>query len=186
MKPMIVSLRGCSGAGKSTVATSIMNTFPTQTILDASNKIYGYKVDIPNKQYPVFIIGKYNTPCGGCDSISTQQEIVDRVTACYNQGGNVLFESLLASGGYGTVGKLSEDIPEYTFATLDTPLDVCLERVKQRRAAKGNHEPLNPKNTESKFGSTRNVMKKMLADPTKKAVWIDHTNAVAEVLGLFV
>ena len=182
--PMIVSLRGCSGAGKSTVATTIMAQYPTETIYTEQGKIEGYKVDI-GKQFPLYIAGKYDTPCGGCDSIKTLQEVVDRVKKYYNAGGNVLFESLLASGGYGTVGKLSEEIPDYIFATLDTPLDVCLERVKQRRAAKGNFEPLDPTNTKSKFDSTRNVMKRMLADPTKKAVWIDHTDAVNQVLELF-
>ena len=182
---MIVTLRGCSGAGKSTVAYTLMKTYPTMTVLGEDGKIEGYMVAIPGEK-PLVILGRYTTPAGGCDTINQQAEICRRMLKHHAADRHVLAEGLLMSGGYGQVGAVSEQVKDYTFATLDTPLDVCLERVKQRRAAKGNNEPLNPKNTESKFGSTRNVMKKMLADPTKKAVWIDHTNAVAEVLGLFV
>lgn len=178
---MIVSLRGCSGAGKSTVAFEIMKRWPFEELLDEKGKIRGYKGDIGLSQ-PLLIVGKYKTQCGGCDSIHTQQEIYDRVVEYATQG-HVLFEGLLLSGGYGKVGSLSEVLPDFVFATLDTPLDLCLERVRQRRAAKNNFTPLNPKNTVSKFESTRQVHRRMTVEG-KRAVWINHTNAVEEVLSL--
>lgn len=184
---MIVTLRGCSGAGKSTVVTTIMGLYPTTPIMDdVGKKPIGYRVDVPDLSgnKPLFIVGRYTTACGGCDTVKTQQDIVD-LAKRFHADGHVLLEGLLLSGGYGTVGRLSEDVSDYVFATLDTPLEVALERVKQRRLAAGNDKPLDPTNTKSKFDSTRNVMKKMLADPTKKTVWIDHTNAVEQVLGLF-
>lgn len=183
---MIVTLRGCSGAGKSTVVYTLMNTYPTTILNGDDGKIEAYRLDIPQLNKPLVVIGRYTTPAGGCDTINKQAEICRRIRKYHNEQNHVLAEGLLMSGGYGQVGAVSEEFPgQYIFATLDTPLDVCLERVKQRRAAKGNYEPLDPTNTKSKFDSTRNVMKRMLADPTKQAVWIDHTDAVNQVLGLF-
>lgn len=178
---MIISLRGCSGAGKSTVAFEIMKRWPFKELLDGTGKIMGYQGDI-GLDKPLLIVGKYKTQCGGCDSIHTQQEIYDRVIE-YAKQGHVLFEGLLLSGGYGKVGSLSEVLPDFVFATLDTPLDVCLDRVRQRRLKAGNEKPLNTKNTESKFKSTRQVHTRMTAEG-KRAVWIDHTNAMESVLAL--
>lgn len=182
---MIVTLRGASGAGKSTVVYSLMKAYPPVILNGDDGKIEAYRLHIPQLKKPLVILGRYTSPAGGCDTINKQAEICRRMIKYHEEGYHVLAEGLLMSGGYGQVGAVSEQIPEYTFATLDTPLEVCLERVKQRRAAKGNFEPLNPTNTKSKFDSTRNVMKRMQADPTKKAVWIDHTDAVNQVLELF-
>ena len=181
---MLISLRGTSGSGKSTVVFTLMKNYFTEKIMGEDGKLEGYRIHVPSLEKPVYAVGRYETPCGGCDSVPTQAEIVRRVEKYRQAGGHVIFEGLLASGGYGTVGALSEKYPdEYIFATLDTPYDVCVARVLSRRAAAGNDKPFNEKNTKSKFDSTRNVMRRVLAEG-RKAVWIDHTRAVEQVLEL--
>jgi hypothetical protein len=38
-------------------------------------------------------------------------------------------------------------------ARMDTPVDICIQRVEQRRLDKGNEKALNPKNTISTYNS---------------------------------
>lgn len=178
---MIISLRGTSGSGKSTVVYTLFDRYGKQEVLGTTGKVEGYRIDLPYTDKPLYVVGRYTTACGGCDTVKTQQEIVDRTVRYHKLGGHVLLEGLLMSGGLGTVGTLAELYPdEHVFATLDTPFETCLDRVIKRRAKAGNDKPLNPTNTKSKFDSTRNVMKKVLA-AGKKAVWIDHTRATDAV-----
>jgi thymidylate kinase len=49
------------------------------------------------------------------------------------------------------------------YAFLNTPLELCIERVKQRRLTAGNEKPFNPKNLVDKFDSVVNCYKNLRA-----------------------
>ena len=126
------------------------------------NSIMGYYSDELN----LFIVGKYETACGGCDSIKTQNEICDRIKKGLNKGWNVLFEGLLASAlaeRYYNLYKYSNDRKidvEYIF--LNTSLEQCFENVNKRRIKAGK-EPKYPKTLEAKYHgvikSRKNLMR---------------------------
>lgn len=192
---MITNIRGTSGSGKSTVIFDLLKHFRAVDELFAvfersdgleyvilidhepHNKYdvhVGYQIFEqfdPNRepyQHPLRIVGKYLTPCGGCDGIKTQDEASDRVRAWHNEGYNVLFEGLLISTIVGRWAEMAESVRKgqdehMRFVFLNTPEEVCVERVKARRAAKGNVKPLNETNTRDKWRLMQTIIGKLQA-----------------------
>lgn len=191
----IVSIRGTHGSGKSTVVRKILDKYPhgeiTEAAMTASGKpktrTVGYVVQLTPEQQ-LLVVGPYHTACGGCDAVQPYSDIWEIVyTYGLSMNRHVLLEGALVSSSYGTIGKnMSECSHDAVFAFLDTPLERCLERIKQRRAAKGNYEPLNPHNTAVKFENvarTKGQMAKLGSNV--RIVDIDHTKPVQQVLKLF-
>lgn len=184
----IVNLRGTSGSGKSSVAFEMLRQFPHQELKGADGKVKGYSIDASSYgiSAPIYLLGKYTTACGGCDQIPTQQEAADRAYKAWNSGGHVLMEGLLASaaGLNGAVTKTITQTGEAVFAILDTPLDVCIERVKKRREARGDERPFNTKNTNDKYTQTHSTAKS-LKDAGLDVRYINHVNSFKEVMDIF-
>lgn len=178
---MIITLRGTSGSGKSTVAFTLLKNFPSEKVMDGK-KILGYRVDAGLSK-PIYLVGKYETACGGTDAINTQKESCDRAIRWHEAGGHVILEGLLLSGG-GPKAEVTARVTEtgdYRHAFLDTPLEVCIERVKKRREAAGNEKPLNTANTEMKWGQCVSTYKTLKREGYKVAL-IDHTRAYDHVM----
>lgn len=187
----IVSIRGTHGSGKSTIVTKIMNRYPAYPLYSnprtPKSKPESYDVTLPDGGI-VTVIGPYHTACGGCDAVQPYSNILPRIQEAADQGHHVLFEGALVSSSYGTIGyALGEMLDsDPVFAFLDTPLPLCLERIKQRRAARGNFEPLNPHNTTVKFDNVARTKGQMARLGSQvRIVDIRHTHAVMDVLKLF-
>ena len=187
-KNVIVNIRGTSGSGKSTIAFEFLKRFPHEELTGKDGKIKGYRLNTSSAglEYDIFILGKYTTVCGGLDACPTQAEAGELATKAHALGGHVLAEGLLASAA-GPKGALTEAIHQTgsaVFAILDTPLQVCLDRVRSRRLAKGNEKPFNEKNTRDKYTqthSTAKTLKKLGYDVRP----IDHTKAFDDVMAIF-
>lgn len=183
---MIITLRATSGGGKSTIVFTLLDKFPHEEIKNEKGKVVGYKVEAGLNK-PIYIVGPYRTKCGGTDALPKQQLIADMAIQYHNLGGHVIMEGLLLSGG-GPKAEVTVRVTEtgdYCHAFLDTPLEVCLDRVRARRAAKGNDKPLNTANTEMKFDQCVSTFKTLRAEGYKVAL-IDHTRSyeqVMEILG---
>lgn len=202
----VVNVRGTSGSGKSTVVRGIMTMGVVTPIGDNEKKPDGYIVQMPGFDTHVYVVGPYTTACGGCDQIATQDEICDRIRA-YSKMGHVLVEGLLMSHSFARYAALDRELDQdgvhCVWAFLDTPLDVCLDRVRarreERRAAKGGEfKELNVKNTTDKWNDNQEVYQKFLKAQSKDwklvpkfggpstpvkldARLIDHTRAVGQV-----
>lgn len=185
MSKKIVSLRGTSGSGKSTVVFTFLKKYPNSELIGNDNKIKGYRIDVPELKNPIYVLGKYTTVCGGCDQINRQQEAADRAVH-YHQSGHVLMEGLLASaaGPKGAVTATIQETGEAIYAIMDTPLDVCLDRVRARRAARGDERPFNEKNTRDKWAQTRSTAS-ALYNLGYDVRPIDHTRAFEDVMNIF-
>ena len=184
----IVSLRGTSGSGKSTVAYALLNGCPKEDILGADGKVQGYRVDAARYglHTPVCIIGRYTTVCGGLDTVPTQLEAAERSLTAHRKGWHVLAEGLLSSaaGLGGAFTRAIYDSGDAVFAILDTPLEVCLARVQGRRAARGDDRPFNPKNTIAKYEQTHSTAASLRVAGCDVRN-IDHLNAVEQVLDIY-
>lgn len=185
MKNIICSLRGTSGSGKSTVAFTFLKNHPNEELKGSDGKVKGYRIDAGLK-YPIYLLGKYTTACGGCDQIPEQQMAADRAIEAWKTGGHVLMEGLLASaaGPKGAVTKTIQETGAARFLIMDTPLDVCIERVKARRLARGDEREFNPKNTNDKWTQTMSTAK-TLAGLGYDVRYIDHTHAYEDVMAIF-
>lgn len=196
---MVISIRGTSGSGKTTLVRHIMAAGQvTPLIVDKPKKPDGYRVIIPELDQPVMVVGSYENVCGGTDSISKQDEIEERVRA-YAEHGHVLVEGLLMSASFGRWAVVDRDLAakgiHFIWAFLDTPLEVCLERVNARRQARGETEPVNPENTTSKWHGVRRTAElagsgvaadwKKLGRPAEKldVRWVPYLTAGETVMG---
>ena len=96
---IILSLRGTSGSGKTTVARTFLTDYPCKPLLvQGMKKHWGYEIDLSAESIsaPLFVIGSYENTCGGTDGINTQEEIAERALAAFTRG-HVLLEGLLLS-----------------------------------------------------------------------------------------
>jgi adenylate kinase family enzyme len=148
--PKVFNIRGTSGSGKTTLVYNLLlnPTFCFREIL-SKGKVLGYH----SKKLNFFVVGKYNTPTGGCDSIQDTTTVISRVKSVLKKGSHVLYEGLMLSGMSGSQLELSSKNDFYALI-LNTPFEVCLGRVKKRRLARGETKPLNPENTRTKFNAT--------------------------------
>lgn len=150
----IVNIRGTSGSGKSTLVHRFLAEHSHAPIMAQlgpwkKEKIVAYKcwetVFVPQgggkflveeSQPPfTYIIGAYNTQCGGCDSMSykgSHPDIEDLVRQAAAKG-NVIYEGLTVSSTYSRWLGISKDFPgEFYWAFMSTPLEVCYQRILAR------------------------------------------------------
>ena len=69
---MIVNIRGTSGSGKSTIVVRVCGLYDKKTphFLEGRKNPYYYVFEKEGHK-PLAILGHYESPCGGCDTIYT-------------------------------------------------------------------------------------------------------------------
>lgn len=186
MKHIILRIAGTFGSGKTTAMRGFFN-YP-HTVLMSGKKIAGYQVDASSAgiSEPIFVVGKYDNTCGGTDAIKTQAEIAEKILKAHPHG-HVLYEGALVSAS-GLAGQVTQAIHPTgcdVYAFLDTPQDLCVERVKGRRLAAGNDKEFDPKNLIDKFESVVNCYKNLRKEGTYDVRLVDHTDphpALVEII----
>lgn len=199
---VIVNLRGCSGAGKSFPGFQFLSEYgPPVEEIRTTEYFPNPKTGKPRKKDKLVaqilpgglcLAGRYTMKkstrtggvgySGGVDGfypMDELQRLIDDLTDAYP---HVLFESLLISGTqqrwidyavrYGT--------DKVVFATLDTPLQTCLDRVQQRN---GGREV-----KEDQIARHRNQVMRCAArfhDEGLRSYMIDHTQSYEQVKGFF-
>jgi hypothetical protein len=170
----VIKLGGCNGCGKSTVARAILDL-----TAEGEPSAYGLASGKRAKFYtgswkdtPVFVLGKYETACGGMDTISDKMdryEMIHHFANTYGQNSLIFFEGLITGKTYGALGALSEDMATrkknptpWLYAFMDTPFKTCVSRVLERRQAAGNNAPFDPERTmRSTYNSCERLYKKL-------------------------
>jgi thymidylate kinase len=149
MNLKLIKIHGTSGSGKTTIVRDLMEyASRVDKMGDNPNRPSAYWLSLPGFQNPVVVLGSYESTCGGMDSITCVQTQIDLIHKYYALGAHVIYEGLLLSTYYGKPGKAVECYgQDHIWAFLDTPIDVCIERVKKRRLEAGNTKPLNERNT---------------------------------------
>jgi hypothetical protein len=160
MRNVILRISGTFGSGKTTAVRRFLD-YGAEALM-SKDKIAGYRVGVPTLRTPVYVIGKYDNVCGGTDAIKTQAEIAQRVLKAHPLG-HVLYEGALVSNS-GLGGQVTQAVHPTgcaVYAFMNTPLELCIERVKQRRLTAGNEKPFDPKNLVEKFHSVVNCYKNL-------------------------
>lgn len=187
---MIIDIRGTHGSGKSTIAIRLIQKYKAQAIL-ADNHLHHKPARPPRggvqlgqqflmKDRIVTILGKYDSQCGGCDGIPTQDEIVARMKM-FAAVGDVILEGALVSHTFERWDQQARLVTTpWHFLFLDTPLDVCIARVEARRKAKGNDKPLDPKNIIKDWNRARQLHVKF-KEAGHSVNWLPHEDPVPAV-----
>jgi len=182
---VIVKIHGTSGSGKTTIVRNIFDGADQILPIGPVKRPEAYKVLHPYLKRPLYILGPYENKCGGMDgvtSVDRQIELIER----YAEEGHVLYEGLLLSTYYGRLGAITEKWGNpHIFAFLNTPIEVCIERVIQRRKERGVLTPLNERNTRARVKPIRVLMYK-LERQGRNVVEIPYDDNPSEfVLSLF-
>jgi hypothetical protein len=153
----IIKIHGCSGAGKTTAVRHFMAAGVYRPIRNTLGKVEAYVDDKAEN----FVLGSYESNCGGMDTVGSAKEVIDLVDL-YAPMGNVVFEGLLQSTYYGAMGTHSQKYGDnYIYAFMDTPIETCLERVIARRKANGTTRALNPQLTRDKHDTIVSLQGKL-------------------------
>lgn len=161
----IINVRGTSGSGKSTLVREVIGRYRQSAAFYKEGRkrpLYSVFWDHP-KGYPALaVVGHYETACGGCDTITSQDEIYEIVRELSDMGYIVLFEGLLISAEFNRAKALSDDGYNLLVVHIEIPLEECVESVNSRRREKKPDAPgVNPKNTESKWKGTRRTCERL-------------------------
>lgn len=129
---MIVQVIGPNGAGKSTVVRRLLKA-DGEPLYGTHELILGYSVP----RYQTGVVGRYTSPCGGCDTISSQDEVKARIKKFAKHYKHVVFEGVIVSTCFGSyLDFLTELGKPFTFAFLLPTIEECTRRVEKRRTAR--------------------------------------------------
>jgi hypothetical protein len=164
MATKIIKVHGCSGAGKTTDLRLFMRTCTlTGEQACGPNKMLYYRYSHPAVAEPIFVLGSYISICGGLDTIADAQTVMNLIDQLHPKG-HILMEGLLASTYYGKMGEHSKQFgDDYIYAFLNTPVEICLKRVTERRAASNNTRKFNPQLTVEKWETINALRLKLQA-----------------------
>lgn len=167
---MILNLRGTSGSGKSTVVRGILcrlRGVPCER--DERGKVMAYRCG-----KNLFIIGRYETACGGCDTLR-DMDTVDRLVRRYARRGHVLFEGLIVTSvirRWLKIAKASRRYGQFIFCPLDTSLEQCYANVLKRNGGK----PVSRANLEQKWKVSRRCAERAIEEGCRVR-WIQYGSA---------
>jgi len=171
---VILNLRGGNGSGKTTIHHWLIDNHDAEPMYDPN--FFTDAVKKPNAwKLPggLYVIGKYT---GGGDSILFDQ--LKTMVNGFSQHGHVFFENVLVSGSkmaWLNIRKTMSD-RDWVWATLDTPADICIERIYGRNGGKPIQE-----DTIRGFNKRVRSLGEWLAEEGEKSVLIDHTNSIKMV-----
>lgn len=152
--PTVTFVRGTSGSGKTTLIYNLLlndlGFVPVEQKNPKERK--DHKLGYLSKRLNCFIVGSYHIPSGGCDSITSTGEVLRRIDLATKRGYHVIAEGLVLSVLSSKIQLVGSKHPTI-LQVLDTPIKTCIERVQQRRCARGDSRPLNTDNTLSKARS---------------------------------
>jgi hypothetical protein len=181
---LIINVRGCNGSGKSTIVRKLL-------VLGKPKQIFGvcgptrpeaYRLELPNIERPIYVLGSYVVGVGGCDRIGSADQVKDLVLK-YQPQGHVLFEGLIISCYYGKLCEALEPFgKEVVVIFLDTPFEVCIDRLHARQAAQGVAK--GEKNVRHHYDANQSVKKRMKADGIFKVLELESEKVGEAILDL--
>lgn len=140
----VLDIRGTHGSGKSHIVRELIKMSPpwepvmgvgrVQPKGPTKERILG----LGCKEWNVAVVGQYREgfATGGCDGIKEPAEIVKRLLFLSRRFRYVILEGVLVAHTYERYHDVARENPhlEYHFLFLDTPLELCLKRVRERNA----------------------------------------------------
>ena len=150
---MILNIRGTNGSGKTTLARALigpnpvpvdLNSYPSPTKREPERQL---RVEGWGQPDDILAIGSYRQGCGGMDTIPSfeiQQMAIITAQQLQHPPRDIICEGVLASTVAGSwlefFRNMHPDRGSVIIAYLDTPVELCLERIRARQVASGRGE----------------------------------------------
>lgn len=151
MLNMIVNIRGCNGAGKSTVPMSMMELDPDYEVIklgvSKTGKPCSPAITVFHKLGWV-ALGTYFNKTGGMDTYSNNAETKQALEYALSNypDYDIVMEGVIASTIKSTYAELFHVLEDWGYQVLIMafvpPLEVCLKRIQQRNGGKPIKEEL--------------------------------------------
>lgn len=159
---MIIQIAGTSGSGKSHLMRAFLDWARKRgKVLDGAGGYELFLSDELSYEPDAEVLGRYDVPTGGCDTISDVSKIYSLIDDALDNCGCVVFEGLFVMNqtrGPQLAARLGKD---YHVLQLTTPLATCLASINERRAARGAGELANKKNTTDNYKRAQNFCARM-------------------------
>lgn len=177
----VIDIRGTHGSGKTHLVRSLLQRYQHEPIEDQGTHLGYHLLDVDTA-----VVGSYDRVCGGCDGIGSADEVVERVRVFSKVFKHVVLEGILVAHTFKRYSLLADELKHYgyNFCFLDTPLNVCIERVRQRRLERGATKPFNPKNTVKDWGNINKRVKHKMATAGHTVYSLSHIDPMPIVLNL--
>lgn len=153
---VLVNIRGCNGAGKSTIPMSMINDpdmFVEELRYSDGKKVASFTV-FP--AYGWIALGTYFNKTGGLDTIKGNERIKTVLYAAIGMYPeyDIIMEGIICSTVFSSNSELFHEIEEGTglqvlILTLVPPFEECLKRIQLRNGGK----PINELLVKNKYGS---------------------------------
>lgn len=136
----LVNIRGCNGAGKSTVPMQMLEK-------DISAFLLTHKGKIRATVFPTYgfiALGKYFAKTGGMDGFKNNEETKEVLEAIYEIPYNIIMEGIMASTIFSTYAELFKELeqrePKRNIGIMNLlpPMDVVKKRVLGRNGGNDN------------------------------------------------
>lgn len=146
---VLVNIRGCNGAGKSTIPLSMMNDpdMCVETLLDSQGQRVAAITVFPS--YGWVALGTYFNKTGGLDTISCIEAVKTALHAaiCLYPDYDVLMEGILCSTTFSSYSVIFHDIEaiygmRVIILSLMPPVEEAIKRVYSRNGGKPVKEDL--------------------------------------------
>jgi hypothetical protein len=195
---MIIQIAGTSGSGKSHLMRSFMKWAEEEGIPKEVNYIadsvaekgkrgspIGYKFGTKPKPFAhnVFVVGAYESPTGGCDTIKSISQVFAVVEGHHKQGVHVLFEGLFCMNQTRGPALAAELGKKLVVLQLTTPLATCIASINSRRADRGEGELANKKNTTDNYNRCTNYCNQM-RNAGARVIRVSRDEALDKILEL--
>ena len=146
---MLVNIRGCNGAGKSTIPMSMMSDpdmFVQELLYSDGKRMAAFTV-FPS--YGWIALGTYFNKTGGLDGIRNMECTIAALYAAVGMYPeyDIIMEGILCSTVFSSYAELYHQIEQKAsmqvlIISILPPLEVCLERIQQRNGGKPIKEDL--------------------------------------------
>lgn len=183
----VVDVRGCSGSGKSHLVRQLLALRPGGPVTERGRPIGRF---IPELNLAVAGLYRPGVQTAGCDEVKDIEEVTRRLRVLGDAFDNLLFEGLLVSHSYKRFRELAEEFERrpgrrYVFAFLDTPLNLCVRRVRRRREkARGfRFRPFDPKWLLGDWRGTNRV-RRCCEEGGQNVAVLDHRDPLPALLSL--
>lgn len=147
---------------------------PTKKDPARRRSVEGY-VTQRRDELEAIVVGSYRTACGGLDAtpnfatgfaaLDGAVALLDRSKAHHRA---VIAEGVISSTVWGSWGEYANDVMErdaavFAFCYLIPPLEVCLERIRERQRAAGGEKPIKEELVADKIKAVKATREKALA-----------------------
>lgn len=186
---MLISIAGTSGSGKSHLMRSFLDWAKKhgtvkEKFIEGREAPIGYLVtSLPSKSRPLYIVGSYRTPTGGCDTIHDVSGLFQIVKEKYEEGCHVLYEGLFVMNMTRGPQLAAEVGRELCILQLTTPLATCMASINSRRAERGKGALENKENTVGNYKRAENYCAKM-RDAGARVFKITRNEGLPKILEL--